>query len=134
MASTSDQELFAPHVPVSWGELVDKICILEIKKDHASNDAIRKNIVTEFKLLDSFLSEEILRCPNLMSLRMELKVINQNIWDIEDEIRLKEARHDFGASFIELARNTYKFNDRRASIKRKINNILNSEIIEEKIY
>ena len=69
-----------------------------------------------------------------MSLRMELKVINQNIWDIEDEIRLKEARHDFGASFIELARNTYKFNDRRASIKRKINNILNSEIIEEKIY
>ena len=69
-----------------------------------------------------------------MGLWAQVKDINLKIWDIEDEIRLKEAACDFGERFIKLARNTYRLNDRRASIKREINNILNSEIIEEKIY
>ena len=134
MSFTSNEVLLAPHVPISWGELIDKICILEIKKQRASNEAVRKNIVAEFRLLNSFVSEEILGYPDLMRLWAQIKDINLKIWDIEDEIRLKEAACDFGERFIKLARNTYKLNDRRASIKREINNILNSEIIEEKIY
>ena len=67
-------------------------------------------------------------------LRVELKEVNLNIWNIEAEIRIKEAANDFGDRFIDLARNTYLQNDHRASIKRKINEVLNSEIVEEKIY
>lgn len=134
MSFTSYEVLLAPHVPISWGELVDKICILEIKKHRASNKAVKKNIVAEFRLLNSYVSEEILKYPDLKRLWAKLKAVNLKIWDIEDEIRSKEAVCDFGERFIELARNTYKLNDRRASIKREINKILNSEIIEEKIY
>ena len=134
MLSISDQPLTSPRVPISWGELFDKICILEIKNVNASSGEKKKNIVAEFNLLKSFVSNEILRDYRLVMLCRELKDVNQNIWDIEDEIRSKEAICDFGNRFVELARNTYKFNDRRAAIKKEINNILNSEIVEEKIY
>ena len=93
-----------------------------------------KNITQELELLDKFVSNDILKNRGLMDLRVELKNINQNIWNIEDEIRIKESTHDFEDRFIELARNTYIFNDKRASVKRSINDILNSSIVEEKIY
>jgi hypothetical protein len=107
---------------------------LEIKKANVSSEKIKKNIITELKVLNRLVSEEILRDPDLMMLWAELKVINQKIWDIEDEIRSKETIFDFSQRFIELARNTYKFNDKRAAIKREINNALNSAITEEKVY
>jgi len=125
---------FTPHIPVSWGELFDKISILEIKKENVLNELAMKNITQELELLDKFVSNDILKIRGLMDLRVELKNINQNIWNIEDEIRIKESTHDFEDRFIELARNTYIFNDKRASVKRSINDILNSSIVEEKIY
>ena len=126
--------LLTPHIPVSWGELFDKISILEIKKENVLNELAMKNIIQELELLDKLISDDILNNRGLMDLRVELKNINQNIWNIEDEIRIKESTHDFEDRFIELARNTYIFNDKRASVKRIINKILNSPIVEEKIY
>lgn len=126
--------LLTPHIPVSWGELFDKISILEIKKENVLNELAMKNIIQELELLDKLISDDILNNRGLMDLRVELKNINQNIWNIEDEIRIKESTHDFGDRFIELARNTYIINDKRASVKRSISNILNSSIVEEKIY
>lgn len=122
------------YVPVSWGELFDKISILEIKKDNASNDEVRKNVVKECNLLNDTVSNDFINDPDVKALRLRLKEINQKIWDVEDEIRAKEAAGDFDERFTELARNTYKFNDKRAVIKREINNILYSAIVEEKIY
>ena len=121
-------------IPVSWGEFFDKISILEIKKENVSDNEAMKNIVRELELLNNFISDDISSNTHVMGLRIELKALNQDIWNIEDEIRINEASSDFGERFIELARNTYLFNDKRASIKRKINNILNSTITEEKIY
>ena len=107
---------------------------MEIKKECASNKTVIKNVVKEFELLNEILSHSVLEHPEISGLRKELKNINRTLWDIEDEIRIKEGAHDFGSGFIELARNTYIFNDKRADIKRKINEILNSEIFEEKVY
>ena len=123
-----------PQIPVSWGELLDKICILEIKKEKVSNQTALLNITEEFEILNNFISNEILANSEVAKLRVELKEVNLNIWNIEAEIRIKEAANDFGDRFIDLARSTYLQNDTRASIKRKINEVLKSEIIEEKIY
>lgn len=134
MTSKSIGQLKSPYIPVSWGELFDKISILEIKKEKAADQTSLKNVNNELGILREIIPENVLAHEEIYRLRIQLKTINQNIWDIEDEIRIKESFNDFSQSFIVLARNTYLFNDNRASIKRKINNILNSEIIEEKIY
>ena len=93
-----------------------------------------ENINKEFGLLNDFISDDILKISEVSSLRSELKIINKIIWDVEDEIRIKEASRDFGMRFINLARKTYRYNDKRASVKRKLNILLKSTIIEEKIY
>ena len=134
MTSKSIGQLKSPYIPVSWGELFDKISILEIKKEKAADQTSLKNVNNELGILREVIPENVLAHEEIYRLRIQLKTINQNIWDIEDEIRIKESFNDFSQSFIVLARNTYLFNDNRASIKRKINNILNSKIIEEKIY
>tara|TARA_B110000090_G_scaffold172423_1_gene193002 strand:+ start:85 stop:489 length:405 start_codon:yes stop_codon:yes gene_type:complete len=121
-------------IPVSWGEFFDKISILEIKKENVLDGSAKNNIVVELELLTNFLSADILRDVKLNNLRVKLKAINQKLWNIEDEIRVNEAKKDFGEKFIWLARSTYINNDRRASIKRQINEALNSAIVEEKIY
>jgi len=123
-----------PYIPVSWGELFDKICILEIKKDHAPSGRTKENITKELELLLNFISKDFLNNSLLTDFRAELKEVNKKIWLIEDEIRAKEAANDFRQGFIKLARNTYILNDKRAAIKRKINVFLNSTILEEKIY
>ena len=128
------KDLPTPNIPVSWGELIDKICILEIKQQNASNELVKTNVSTELVLLNNIITEDIFCDLNIKRLRSKLKKINQNIWDIEDEIRSRESAGDFGKRFIELARNTLKFNDERAKIKKKINIKLNSEIVEEKLY
>ena len=134
MTFNLSNKLNVPQIPVSWGELLDKISILEIKKENVSNETALLNVTKELEILNSFILNEILNNSEVAKLRINLKEINQKIWNIEAEIRIKEATNDFGDRFIDLARNTYIQNDKRASIKRKINEVLRSEIVEEKVY
>ena len=134
MAAKSDGPATTLLIPVSWGEFFDKISILEIKKENVFDGSAKNNIVVELELLTNFLSADTLSDVKLNNLRVKLKAINQKLWNIEDEIRVNEAKKDFGEKFIWLARSTYINNDKRASIKRQINETLNSEIVEEKIY
>ena len=118
-------------VPVSLGEIIDKITILEIKKTHMAG-LKRKNVLKELKLLLNILkSKELEVNINLIN---ELKAINNSLWEIEDQIRIKERNQEFDQEFIELARLVYKENDRRAYVKREINQKYHSELIEEKSY
>tara|TARA_Y100001968_G_C19302588_1_gene689903 strand:- start:150 stop:551 length:402 start_codon:yes stop_codon:yes gene_type:complete len=118
-------------VPTSIGELVDKITILEIKKEHM-NGLKLTNVEKELKLLNKILNQitEVID-SDLFS---KLKEVNMRLWDIEDLIRLKEGRKEFDKEFIELARSVYKKNDIRAFIKKEINIKYNSNLIEEKSY
>ena len=134
MAAKSDGPATTLLIPVSWGEFFDKISILEIKKENVLDGSAKNNIVVELELLTNFLSADVLSDVKLNNLRVKLKAINQKLWNIEDEIRVNEAKKDFSEKFIWLARSTYINNDIRASIKRQINEALNSAIVEEKIY
>jgi hypothetical protein len=118
-------------IPVSVGELIDKITILEIKQEHATDSGKLKNIVTELSELSRFLT---ITDPAVVAMMHELKLVNKKIWDIEDHIRKKEHAKEFDNDFIELARAVYINNDLRAVIKRQINDNTGSHIIEEKIY
>ena len=117
--------------PVSLGELIDKITILEIKKVHMTGLKL-KNINKELKLLKSILKDKDLDIDS--NLINDLKNVNNCLWNIEDKIRKKENDQEFDKEFIELARSVYKENDRRFSIKKKLNQKYNSELIEEKSY
>ena len=117
--------------PVSLGELIDKITILEIKKSHMAGIKL-KNVLRELELLNFILKNQTTEVDiNLINL---LKEINNRLWEIEDKIRVKEIKQNFDEEFIELARSVYKENDRRAYIKKKINRKYYSGIIEEKLY
>tara|TARA_Y100001968_G_C19447402_1_gene766191 strand:+ start:1895 stop:2293 length:399 start_codon:yes stop_codon:yes gene_type:complete len=119
------------NAPISLGELIDKITILEIKKEYLKGNKLI-NIDRELKSLNLIIKDNKLKIDkNLISL---LKDINKTLWDIENRIREKEKEKDFGKPFIELARSVYKSNDIRASIKQEINYKYNSNIIEEKSY
>ncbi len=118
-------------VPISVGELIDKITILEIKKKYMSGEKM-KNVNNEFKSLKFILHNEKLEVDQ--NLYLKLKNINSSLWKIEDKIRIKESLKEFDEDFIELARSVYKVNDERSLIKREINLKYNSEIIEEKSY
>lgn len=121
----------SPRIPVSIGELVDKITILEIKVALLSGEN-REHARHELELLQAELAATAATIdPALLE---ELRSVNQALWRIEDEIRDHERRRDFGASFIELARSVYVTNDRRAALKRAINSRSGSEIIEVKSY
>ena len=117
--------------PISLGELIDKITILEIKKIHMTGIKL-KNIDKELKLLKYILQDRNLEID--LNLINNLKKINQSLWEIEDNIRIKESNQEFDKEFIQLARSVYKENDRRASIKKEINQKYNSELVEEKSY
>ena len=121
----------APRAPISWGELIDKITILEIKLERIQSPRSADNVRRELALLLDLLPEPQ---PELDALRGELRKMNQRLWDIEDAIRTKEAARAFDAEFIELARSVYRSNDERARIKREINALLRSDIVEEKQY
>jgi len=123
-----------PHVPVSWGEVIDKITILEIKLDQIKDPAARANVEAEERALHKICEAELPDLAVLPSLRTKLKGINQVLWDIEDQIREKERRGEFDADFITLARTIYQTNDKRAAVKREINRVLGSELTEEKSY
>ena len=122
-----------PHVPTSWGELIDKITILEIKAERIVDEQKRFNVNRELMLLQAKLSAAP-EHPTLARLTGELKAVNLVLWDVEDAIRNCEQGGDFGPHFIALARKVYHENDVRAGLKRQINTALGSGIIEEKSY
>ncbi len=119
------------HVPISIGELIDKITILEIKKDKLKSLKL-KNILKELSFLRAVLEKNSILIPD--EIYFQLKTINLKLWDIEDKIRIKEKNKEFDNEFIELARSVYLNNDRRSETKKELNIIFNSEIIEEKSY
>ena len=121
-------------IPVSPGELIDKITILEIKGEFIKDSNKLKNVKLEYKLLINILEDKITGSSNLKMLRQQLKEINIELWHIEDEIRELEKNKLFKTDFITLARSVYFTNDKRSKIKKKINELLNSEIMEEKSY
>jgi hypothetical protein len=123
-----------PHVPVSWGELIDKITILEIKRERLTSKAARANVSNELAALEATVRTAYEDNPSLASLKSHLKTINEALWEIEDKIRMKEASKLFDQEFIELARAVYIRNDARAVAKRQINDLLSSEFMEEKQY
>lgn len=124
----------APKVQISWGELIDKITILEIKVQRLKSKQAIENVLRELITLDSITNEILLQRPDLQTLKQQLKSVNEALWDIEDRIRAKEAGKSFDQQFIELARSVYLNNDKRASLKRQINVLLNSELVEAKQY
>jgi hypothetical protein len=121
-------------VPCGIGELIDKITILEIKADHLTNTEQLDNVRHELSLLRLLKVKNRLVGAALDRLEAELRNTNLKLWDIEDALREHEAEQDFGADFVELARQVYRTNDRRAAIKKAINLLFNSAIIEEKSY
>jgi tetratricopeptide (TPR) repeat protein len=120
-------------VEISAGELCDKIAILRIKTERIADPAKLANVQRELEALTQVRNRFALT-PALADLEQQLREVNEKLWQIEDEIRLHEERHDFGAGFIELARAVYHTNDRRAAVKRAINDLLQSRLVEEKSY
>jgi hypothetical protein len=118
---------------ISNGEILDKFSILELKKDKISDINKLKNIENEIFHLKTIYAD-IINKYNITNLYDELKQVNERLWNIEDNIRIKENKQEFDNEFIELARNVYKTNDQRAHIKKLINEISGSEIVEEKSY
>jgi hypothetical protein len=121
-------------VEISPGELLDKITILEIKAERIADAEKRKNVRIELEILEKARRENLPGLPDLTHLTAQLKAANENLWETEDAIRDCERDGDFGPKFIELARSVYRTNDRRAAVKRQINELLGSQIIEEKSY
>lgn len=122
------------QVPVSVGEVLDKITILQIKLAHISDAAKRVNIQNELDALLPLVAGDAFTTDQMQGLMAELKAVNEALWDIEDDIREKEAAKSFDAEFIRLARAVYVTNDKRAEIKRQINLATGSALIEEKSY
>ena len=119
------------NAPISIGELVDKITILEIKKNKLQNSKL-KNVLKELSFLRKLMERQQIEITD--DLFTQLKEINLTLWNIEDQIRVKEKNKEFDNTFIELARSVYFKNDKRAEIKKSINRLSNSEITEEKFY
>jgi len=120
--------------PVSAGELIDKITILRVKAARIGDAAKEANVRKELALLEEIAARELTSSPELDDLTHQLTEINAALWDIEDGKRDCERRQDFGPRFVELARRVYVDNDRRAAVKRQINTLAGSDIVEEKSY
>jgi hypothetical protein len=120
--------------PISAGELIDKITILRVKATRIGDPVKETNVRAELALLEETAARELVGSPDLERLTDELTQINAALWDIEDGKRDHERRQDFGPSFVALARRVYIDNDRRAAVKRAINALAGSEIVEEKSY
>jgi predicted nucleic acid-binding Zn-ribbon protein len=121
-------------VPVSFGELLDKISILQIKSERISDPAKLVNIRAELSALEKTWMAHPAGVKDIAKLRAELKDINEQLWDIEDNVRLKDKANAFDDEFIALARSVYQKNDQRARIKKDINLALGSVYVEEKSY
>jgi hypothetical protein len=124
----------AVMAPLSFGEAADKITILTIKSERMRDAAQLANVRSELAALNDAFFAAVARAPAFDTLFAKLKAINETLWGIEDDIRGHEARGDFGAQFVALARAVYRNNDERARLKREINALLGSELREEKSY
>ena len=124
----------APLIPVSWGELIDKITILEIKQINITSVLALSNINKELEYLNQILNKNHEIIELIKPLKQQLLDINKCLWGVEDDIREKDLKQEFDQNFIELARKVYRLNDERAKLKKSINKILNSELVEEKSY
>lgn len=120
------------EIPVPTGELFDKITILELKVRHLRDPAKRANAEKELDLLRRRAAP--LDGASVAATVARLSAVNAALWDVEDELRVLEARADFGARFVDLARSVYRLNDERAALKRTIGVTLGSPILEEKSY
>ena len=123
-----------PLIPISWGELFDKLTILQIKLKNLKDRNALKNVKVEYDQLYVIYNSNFLEDKKAKLFITNLKQINEKLWDIEDKIRDKERNKTFDQEFIELARNVYITNDQRSLIKRNINKTFRSYIIEEKSY
>ena len=124
-----------PLVPVSIGELVDKITILELKQRHIDDPGKRANVDAEHDALQEVLAPLLVGAPGAVASVIDrLRAINEKLWEVEDKIRDCERNQDFGPGFIVLARTVYITNDERAKLKREISFCLKSGFIEEKSY
>ena len=121
-------------VEIAPGELIDKITILEIKSERITDAGKLKNVRVELQVLEAARDAAMAASAELADLTAQLKQVNEALWEIEDAIRDCERGQDFGPKFIELARSVYHSNDRRAALKRQINELLGSKLIEEKSY
>ena len=122
------------QTPVSFGELIDKITILEIKSRRITDPAKLANVRSELDLLNATWANHAAAHTDIVDERTRLHAVNELLWDIEDKIRLKERAQAFDQEFIELARAVYFRNDERAAFKREINLKLGSQLVEEKSY
>ena len=122
------------EVPVATGDLIDRITILEIKAARFTDAAKAANVRTELALLCQRRNAALAPDPALDELAARLKALNEQLWDLEDQIRDCERREDFGPAFVSTARRIYHTNDERAAVKRKINVATGSKLIEEKSY
>jgi len=129
-----DNKFQTPLVPISWGELIDKITILEIKEVKITSNNALDNIRKELGFLSDIVSNSKGVYDAISPLKNELKEVNLNLWQVEDEIRDKEYSQEFDEKFISLARSVYRLNDDRANLKKQINETLFSELKEEKSY
>jgi len=120
--------------PISIGELLDKLSILEIKAAAIGDPARRANVLREFAALEAIRRRDVAARPELDAIYRELHSVNSRLWKIEDDLREHERRAVFDERFIALARSVYRENDRRAALKRRINELSGSEIVEEKSY
>ena len=120
--------------PVSPGELLDKLTILEIKSERIDDPDKLTNVRHERDLLEGVWNDSGLSNDRVLQLKGQLRTINEALWDIEDEIRDCERDGDFGERFVELARSVYRTNDQRSEVKKAINLELGSAIVEEKSY
>ena len=121
-------------IPVAPGELLDKITILRIKVARIVDTGKRANAATELAMLEAVQAKDVSASDELARLEGDLGAVNEALWEIEDSIRDQERAQDFGADFVKLARAVYHENDRRAALKREINVLLGSNIVEEKSY
>ena len=121
-------------IPISPGELLDKITILQIKAERINDPVKVANVQAELEMLDRVWNDSVETDAVITALTAELKSINETLWEIEDDIRDEERNQRFGERFIELARAVYVTNDDRAAAKKKVNLHLNSAIVEEKSY
>lgn len=131
MANTAKGSLM---IEVGAGELIDKITILKIKADRMTDPAKLKNVNHELDVLSRAREENLKQSAELDRQEEALRQVNEALWVIEDDIRACEAAVDFGPKFIELARSVYIQNDKRAAIKKSINELCGSSIVEEKSY
>lgn len=121
-------------IEVSNAEILDKFSILSIKLEKITDKDKALNVYKEYKYLNKFYDKIIQKNKKIIKLYSELKIINLQLWETEDNIRIKENKLSFDKDFINLARNVYKYNDERSRIKKEINILTKSNFIEEKSY